>query len=85
MRVGMRSKHKKILVVDDEPDILEFLQELLKQEGYTVAITDKAEHVENLMLVAYQTSSSLMYYSLGRMGVRLSSTSRARRQPGIFR
>jgi DNA-binding response OmpR family regulator len=44
----MRSKQKKILVVDDEPDILEFLQELLEGEGYTVAITDKVEYVEKL-------------------------------------
>jgi len=44
----MRSKQKKILVVDDEPDILEFLQELLEGEGYTVAIADKAEYVEKL-------------------------------------
>ncbi len=44
----MRSKQKKILVVDDEPDILEFLQDLLEGEGYTVAITDKAEYVEKL-------------------------------------
>ena len=44
----MQGKQKKILLVDDEPDILEFLQELLEQEGYTVAITDKAEYVEKL-------------------------------------
>lgn len=44
----MQNKQKKILVVDDEPDILEFLQELLEGEGYTVAITDKAEYVEKL-------------------------------------
>ena len=44
----MQSRQKKILVVDDEPDILEFLQELLKQEGYIVATTDKAEYIENL-------------------------------------
>ena len=44
----MQSKQKKILLVDDEPDILEFLQELLEQEGYTVAITDKAEYVAKL-------------------------------------
>jgi DNA-binding response OmpR family regulator len=42
----MQSKQKKILVVDDEPDIVEFLQDLLEQVGYTVAITDKAEYVE---------------------------------------
>jgi DNA-binding response OmpR family regulator len=44
----MQSKRKKILVIDDEPDILEFLQELLEHEGYAVTITDKAEYVENL-------------------------------------
>lgn len=44
----MQSNQKKILVVDDEPDIIEFLQELLEQEGYTVATTDKAEYVEKL-------------------------------------
>ncbi|MFL5663740.1 MAG: PleD family two-component system response regulator [Ktedonobacteraceae bacterium] len=44
----MQSKQKKILVVDDEIDILAFLQELLEQEGYIVATTDKAEYVERL-------------------------------------
>ena len=44
----MRSKQKKILVVDDEPDKLEFLQEFLEGEGYTVSITDKAEYLEKL-------------------------------------
>lgn len=43
-----RTKQKKILVVDDEPDILEFLLELLEQEGYTVAITEKGEYLEQL-------------------------------------
>jgi len=44
----MQNKQKKILLVDDEPDIVEFLQELLEEEGYTVAITDKAEYLEKL-------------------------------------
>jgi len=44
----MQSKQKKILVVDDDPDIVEFLQDLLELEGYTVATTDKAEYVEKL-------------------------------------
>ena len=44
----MQSKQKKILVVDDEPDILEFLQDLLEGEGYAVTVTDKAEYVEKL-------------------------------------
>ncbi len=44
----MQSKQKKILVVDDEPDILEFLQIILQEEGYNVTITDKAEYLEKL-------------------------------------
>jgi CheY-like chemotaxis protein len=46
----MQNKQKKILLVDDEPDIVEFLQVLLEEEGYTVAITDKAEYLEKLHL-----------------------------------
>src|SRR5437899_11297783 len=44
----MQSKQKKILVVDDEVDILAFLQDLLEQEGYIIVTTDKAEYVERL-------------------------------------
>ena len=39
---------KKILVVDDELDILEFLQIILEEEGYEVATADKGECVEKL-------------------------------------
>ena len=38
----------KILLVDDEPDILEFLQVILEEEGYTVATTEKGDYVEKL-------------------------------------
>jgi DNA-binding response OmpR family regulator len=38
----------KILVVDDEPDILEFLLVILEEEGYAVVTTDKGEYVEAL-------------------------------------
>jgi len=48
----MQSKHKKILIVDDEPDILEFLQALLEDEGYSVAIMDKGDFLEKLPLGA---------------------------------
>jgi DNA-binding response OmpR family regulator len=41
-------KAKKILVVDDEPDILEFLQVILQEEGYIVVATDKGVFVETL-------------------------------------
>ena len=44
----MQNSKKKILVVDDEPDILEFLQVILEEEGYAVVITDKGEYVEHL-------------------------------------
>jgi len=44
----MENKQKKILVVDDEPDILEFLQVIMEEEGYTVATTTKGEDVEKL-------------------------------------
>ena len=44
----MQRTQKKILVVDDEPDILEFLQVILEEEGYIVATTDKGEYVEEL-------------------------------------
>ncbi len=44
----MQSKGKKILVVDDEPDILEFLQVILEEEGYDVLTSQKGEFLEQL-------------------------------------
>jgi DNA-binding response OmpR family regulator len=44
----MQRKAKKILVVDDDPDILEFLQVVLEEEGYVVGISDKGEYLEQL-------------------------------------
>ena len=44
----MSNDQRKILVVDDEPDILEFLQEILEEEGFAVVTTDRGEYVENL-------------------------------------
>jgi DNA-binding response OmpR family regulator len=44
----MQSQPKKLLVVDDEPDILAFLRDLLELEGYATVVTDKAEYVEKL-------------------------------------
>ncbi len=46
--MNIESKAKKILVVDDEPDILEFLQIILQEEGYTVLIAEKGDCVEKL-------------------------------------
>jgi CheY-like chemotaxis protein len=44
----MQSKQKKILVVDDEPDILEFLQIIFEDAGFLVVTTDKGEYLEKL-------------------------------------
>jgi len=45
---NMQSGSKKILVVDDEPDILEFLSVILEEEGYAVITSDKGEFLEQL-------------------------------------
>ena len=44
----MQSTPKRILIVDDDPDILEFLQVILEDEGYTVVTSDKGEYLEQL-------------------------------------
>ena len=44
----MQSRQKKILVVDDEPDILEFLQIIFEEAGYLVVTTDKGDYLEKL-------------------------------------
>ncbi len=44
----MQGRKKKILVVDDEPDILEFLQVILEEEGYAVLASEKGEFLEQL-------------------------------------
>ncbi len=45
----MQRMQKKILVIDDEIDILEFLAEILELEGYTVVTIDRADHAEQLL------------------------------------
>jgi len=44
----MQQTPKYILVVDDEPDILEFLQVILEEEGYEVVTSEKTEFLEHL-------------------------------------
>src|SRR5690242_11896854 len=44
----MQGGRKKILVVDDDPDILEFLAVILEEEGYAVLTSDKGEFLEQL-------------------------------------
>lgn len=48
MKVSLQNTSKRILVVDDEPDILEFLQIILEEEGYEVATSDKGDYLEQL-------------------------------------
>ena len=42
------SQKQSILVVDDDPDILDFLHDLLELEGYRVAVSMKGEYLETL-------------------------------------
>lgn len=44
----MQSSPRRLLVVDDDPDILEFLQIILQEEGYEVVTSDKGEYLEQL-------------------------------------
>lgn len=46
----MEKKSQKILVVDDEPDILLFLREILEDEGYNVATSDDGAAIEQLQM-----------------------------------
>ena len=51
----MEQQAKKILVVDDDPDILDALQFMLEDAGYEVKTTEKGEYAENL----HDTNSGL--------------------------
>lgn len=44
----MENRTKKILVVDDDPDILDAFQLMLEDAGYEVTTTEKGEYAENL-------------------------------------
>lgn len=44
----MQSSQKKILIVDDEPDILEFLQIIFEEAGFLVTTTEKGDYLEKL-------------------------------------
>lgn len=44
----MQSRQKKILVVDDEPDILEFLQIIFEEAGFLVVTTERGDYLEKL-------------------------------------
>lgn len=44
----MQSSQKRILIVDDEPDILEFLQIIFEDAGFLVHVTEKGDYLEKL-------------------------------------
>ena len=44
----MQRKKKRLLVVDDEQDILEFLKIILEEDRYTIDTTDKDDYQEKL-------------------------------------
>jgi len=44
----MDNSQKKILVVDDDPDILAFIEAMLEDAGYTVKTIDKGDYLEQL-------------------------------------
>src|SRR5437867_878455 len=46
--VSMENRAKRILVVDDDPDILDALQLTLEDADYEVTTTAKGEYAENL-------------------------------------
>src|SRR5258706_217552 len=46
--INMQSKRKKILMIDDEPDILKFLQVILKKKKYLVLTSQKTKYLEQL-------------------------------------
>jgi DNA-binding response OmpR family regulator len=45
----VNSKPKKVLIVDDEPDILTFLQAMLEDAGYSVITMEKSDSVEQFV------------------------------------
>ena len=49
MKFGFR-KRKKILIVDDEPDILEGLSRILKRAGYDIIATSDGKEVLDLTI-----------------------------------
>lgn len=40
---------KHILLIDDDPDILDAIHILLEQKGYRVVASDRGDHAENLI------------------------------------
>src|SRR6476620_7797831 len=44
----MAARQTRVLVVDDDPDILDAIRFTLEDEGYAITTTEKGEYAENL-------------------------------------
>src|SRR3954463_12415530 len=44
----MQRVPKRILIIDDDPDILEFLQVVLEEEGYVVVTSTRGDYLKQL-------------------------------------
>ena len=43
-----QNSQKKIFVIDDDPDIIDFLHDFLEMQGYTPSVSTKADYLETL-------------------------------------
>ena|SRR5579859_7276492 len=66
--------HKYILVVDDNPAILEFLHDLLELEGYIVVVTAQGDLLETLHYTDLPDLILLDVFLSGRDGRELLQT-----------
>lgn len=76
----MEKKSQKILIVDDEPDILLFLREILEDEGYDVETSADGALIENLQAHDLPDLILLDMLLSGRDGRELAKYLKARRE-----
>ncbi len=58
MPAGVRDRRTTVLVVDDEPETVEFLSDLLESRGFQVLRAGSGEEGVRLALEEYRTPSS---------------------------
>ncbi len=68
--VSMQHPPKHILVVDDEADILEFLQVILEEEGYEVVTSVRPNSSNNCTTAGCPTCSCWMCCSPAKTGAK---------------
>lgn len=59
---------KIILVIEDEPDILEFLSDLLSLEGFRVVLTGRGEDLERVLSTGFPDLILLDVFLSGKDG-----------------